>query len=265
MIFMKKLGLALGAGGSLGLSHIGVLEVFEKNNIQINCISGSSIGAIVAAHYALYKDLNKLNEDALSFIKENNLKVFGIETVMQKTLIIKKIRYFFESVFGNKKFSDCKIPLYITAVDIETGKIVILNKGLIKDAILASMSIPIVFSPTFYWGKWLVDGGLFQPVPIEILRKNKCDVLVGVDLYPHKKKIYKTEPNMFQMIYRTLYLIQCEITRLTLKNEKAIVISPEYTLFKDEFSLDTAKSYILAGKKGAKKQLRKIKLELGIL
>jgi NTE family protein len=117
---MKKLGLALGAGGSLGLSHIGVLELFEKNNIQINCISGSSIGAIVAAHYALYKDLNKLNEDALSFIKENNLKVFGIETVMQKTLILKKIRYFFESVFGSKKFSDCKIPLYITAVDIET-------------------------------------------------------------------------------------------------------------------------------------------------
>ncbi len=262
---MKKVGLALGAGGSLGLSHIGVLETFEKNKIPINFISGSSIGAIVAAHYALYKDLGKLNEDAVSFIKENNLKVFGIETVMQKTIILKKIKYFFESVFGNKKFSDCKIPLAITAVDVETGKVVILNKGLIKEAILASMSIPIVFSPTFYWGKWLVDGGLFQPVPIEILRKNKCDVLVGVDLYPYNIKTYKKEPTTIQMIYRTLYLIQCEITRLTLKNENAIIISPQYTLFKDEFSLDTAKSYILAGKKGAKKQLNKIKKELGML
>jgi NTE family protein len=262
---MKKVGLALGAGGSLGLSHIGVLETFEKNKIPIDFISGSSIGAIVAAHYALYKDLGKLNEDAVSFIKENNLKVFGIETVMQKTIILKKIKYFFESTFGNKKFSDCKIPLAITAVDVESGKVVILNKGLIKDAILASMSIPIVFSPTFYWGKWLVDGGLFQPVPIEILRKNKCDVLIGVDLYPYTKKTYKKEPTTIQMIYRTLYLIQCEITRLTLKNENAIIISPQYTLFKDEFSLDTAKSYILAGKKGAKKQLNKIKKELGIL
>ena len=148
-------------------------------------------------------------------------------------------------------------------MDVETGKSVILDKGLIKDAVLASMSIPIVFSPTFYWGKWLVDGGLFQPVPVEILRENKCDVLVGVDLYPYKEKTYKVEPNMFQMIYRTLYLVQCEITRLTLKDENAIIISPEYTMFKNEFSVRTTKSYVLAGKNGAEKQIDKIKSELG--
>jgi len=264
-MFMKSVGLALGAGGSLGLSEIGVLNILEKNNIPINYISGSSIGAIIGAHYALYKNKKKMEEDAISFIKDNKLRLFNIETVLERKKKIKKIELFLEEVFGEKTFKDCKIPFCSTALDLESGKTVYLTKGRLKKAILASMSIPGVFPPVFYWGQWLVDGGFLDPVPLDYLLKKKLDVLIGVDLRVSYKKKFNKKPNYFELVHKIFNIFQLEMTSLKLdKIPQKIIIRPKYTIVKDLFSLETAKSYIKAGEKGALLQLPKIKKAIKI-
>lgn len=258
---MKKVGLALGGGGSLGLAEIGVLNVLEKNHIPIDYISGSSIGAIMGAHYCLYKDMKKLEKDARLFIKDNNLKLFDIGTVLNRKAKIKQISYFLEDVFGNKTFKDCKIPFACTALDLESGKTKYLTKGRLKQAVLASMSIPGVFPPLFYWGHWLVDGGLLDPVPLDFLQRQKLDVLIGVNLMVHTKKRFNKEPTYLELVRRILInVLPNAITDLNLeKIPNKIIITPKYTKVKDLFSLETLKSYSKAGTKGALLQLPKIK------
>jgi NTE family protein len=260
---VKKLGLALGGGGSLGLAHIGVLRVFEKNKIPISCITGSSIGAIMGAHYALYKDLKKLEEDSMAFIKDNSFKLFGINTVLEHGKQMRKIELFFEEIFGEKKFSDCKIPFSCTALDLESGKTVYLNKGNLKTAVMASMAVPGVFSPIFYWGRWFVDGGFLDPVPLNYLKNKKYDVLVGVDLHPHTFKQFPGRPSYIEGIHRTYRIFEHTMTKMTLeKIENKIIIKPKYTKVKDLFSIEMAQSYIKAGELGAKQQVKSILADL---
>jgi len=259
----KKLGLALGGGGPLGMAHLGVLKVFEKNKIPIAHITGSSIGAIVGAHYALFKDLKKLEEDAFSFISDNQFKLFGISTVLEHKQQMQKIELFFEELFGEKKFSDCKIPFCCTALDLESGKTVYLNKGSLKTAVMASMSVPGIFSPVFYWGKWFCDGGYLDPVPLDYLQKKKMDVLVGIDLhYPYFKK-FDGSPSYLKILQRTYNIFENAMTELTLdKIQNKIIIKPKYKTVKDMFSPSMAKSYILAGELGAKEKIKLIKSDL---
>jgi len=259
----KKLGLALGGGGSLGLAHLGILKVLEENNINIDCISGSSIGAVVGAHYALYKDLNRLEEEALAFIKENRFSLFNIETVIERKNRIRKIELFFDDVFEDKKFEDCKIPFACNALDLETGETVFLNKGPIKKAVLASMSIPGVFDPVFYWGNWLVDGGFLDPVPLDYLYTNNYDVLIGVDLHPHKFTEFPRAPTYLEVIQRSFRIFESKMALQCVESiQNKIIIKPKYTIVKDLFSIDTAKSYIEAGKLGALDQIEDIKKAL---
>jgi NTE family protein len=257
---MKKVGLALGGGGSLGLAHLGILKVFEENDIPIDCISGSSIGAVIGAHYSLYKDLNKLQEDAFSFIRENKFSLFNVETVIERKNRIRKIELFFEDIFEDKKFEDCKIPFACNALDLESGETVFLNKGALKKAILASMSIPGVFDPVFYWGNWLVDGGFLDPVPIDYLFTNNYDVLIGVDLHPHKFNEFSHAPTYFEVIQRSFRIFEHQMSINCTNNfQNKIIIKPQYNEIKDLFSLDTAKSYIEAGRLGALEKIDEIK------
>jgi len=259
----KKVGLALGGGGSLGFAHLGILKVLEKNKIPINLISGSSIGAVIGAHYCLFKDLKKLEADAMSFIDDNNFSLFDVETILQRKDKIKQIELFFEDIFEDKTFADCKIPFCCTALNLETGKTVFLDKGNIRKAVLASMSIPGVFNPVFYWGNWLVDGGFLDPVPIDYLEHKKCDVVIGVDLHPRKQKIICKSPKYIDVIQRTFRIFEMAMTDLTLdKCKNKIIIKPKYTLVKDLFSYETAKSYMVAGEKGALLQVKTIKQAL---
>lgn len=262
-MIMKKVGLALGGGGALGLAHLGVLRVLEENNIPIDCIAGSSIGAVVGAHYSLYKDLAKLEDDAFSFIKENKFSLFNIETVIERKERIRKIEFFFEDIFESRKFEDCKISFACNALDLESGETVFLNKGILKKAILASMSIPGVFDPVFYWGNWLVDGGFLDPVPLDYLYTNNYDVLIGVDLHPHKFSEFTKCPTYFEVIQRSFRIFESKMTLDCISNiQNKIIIKPQYTTAKDLFSIETAKSYIEAGRLGALENIDEIKKAL---
>lgn len=259
---MKKLGLALGSGGSLGLAHVGVLEVLEENNIPIDGVAGSSIGAVVGAYYCLYKDIDRLKKEAFAFIKENKFSLFCLETVVERKKRMKKIQLFFDEIFGNCKFEDCKIPFACNALDLESGETVFLDKGKIKNAVLASISIPGVFDPVFYWGNWLVDGGVLDPVPLDYLAAKNYDVLVGVNLHVYQFSEFLEPPGYFKVVQRTINILESKMSLIctkAIKKENRVIIKPKYEFTKDLFSIETAKSYIKAGRLGAEEQIHKIK------
>jgi NTE family protein len=182
----KKFGLALGGGGARGFAHIGVLEVLENAGIKPDMISGTSMGAIVAGMYAVGYPLSKIEAIALNFQNLHITPTKYLNLFHESLLKDDFIEDALTQIFRDKTFEDCTIPFTTVAVDLESGKEVIFNKGLLKPAIKASASIPIIFPPTFYQDHYLIDGGVLNNLPLSCLRggegKPNPDVLVGVKL-----------------------------------------------------------------------------------
>lgn len=180
-----KIGLALGSGGSRGLAHIGVIKVLEKNNIPIDFIAGSSIGAMAGGFYASGLTIKKIEEIALSTNWRRVFSVLSDPSLKRGLIGGEKVKTFIESHIDGKRFEDCRIPFVAVATDLKTGEIVILDKGEMTQAIKASISIPLVFKPVEIDGRMLADGGLSAPVPVEIVRAMGADIVIAVNLDKH--------------------------------------------------------------------------------
>ena len=177
-----KTGLALGSGAARGLTHIGVLKAIEEKNIKIDCISGSSIGALIGGAYAMGMSLKEIEKIALKTDWRLMAKVFSPTLSFSALTNDRYLNEFLHGVFGDKTFDDLKIPLSVVAADIETGKMVVINSGRILKAIRASISIPIIFSPVCYESYHLVDGGLANPTPVDVVRSMGADKIIAVNL-----------------------------------------------------------------------------------
>lgn len=182
----KKFGIALGGGGARGFAHIGVLEVLEKNGIKPDMIAGTSMGAIMAGMYAVGYPLDKIKEIVLNFKNLNISPTKYLNLLHESILKDDFVEEALNQLFRDKTFEDCKIPFTTVAVDLESGKEVVFNKGPLKPAIKASASIPIIFPPAFYQDHYLIDGGVLNNLPLTCLRdhggENTADVLMGVKL-----------------------------------------------------------------------------------
>lgn len=190
----KKIGLALGSGGFRGPAHVGIIKSLTKHGFKISYLSGASIGALVAAHYALYESVEELEKEFLSDWKEKLPLVTDI-SASGGLLSGKKVEKYFKKVLDNKSFSDTQIPLKIVATDLISGKPVIFNKGELSEAVRASSSIPLTFKPASSRGMLLIDGGVSDPIPGELLKHMGADIIIGVNLYnsyEFKKKKIKT-------------------------------------------------------------------------
>ena len=177
-----KTGLALGSGAARGLTHIGVLKAIEKKNIKIDCISGSSIGALIGGAYAMGMSLQEIEKIALKTDWRLMAKVFSPTLSFSALTNDRYLNEFLYGVFGDKTFDDLKIPLSVIAADIASGKMVVINSGRILKAIRASISIPIIFSPVSYESHHLVDGGLVNPTPVDVARTMGADKIIAVNL-----------------------------------------------------------------------------------
>ncbi len=179
MLERKKIGLALGSGGARGFAHIGVLKVLEKHNIPIDFISGSSAGAIVGSLYSAQPNAKKLEKEAL----EATWRDFFDFTISRSGFVKgDKASKFLNSKLAGISFNELKIPLFITALDIENNREIIFNKGDVLKAVRASMSIPGVFQPVENNGCILVDGGIVDPLPVNVLREAGAEIVIAVDV-----------------------------------------------------------------------------------
>lgn len=174
-----RMGLALGGGAVLGAAHVGVLRAIEELDIKISCISGTSIGALVAALYAFGKTWQEIDAIArdLNWMQAARLKVSktGILSNQQLGTSIRKM-------IGDVQFSDARIPLAMIATDIGSGDRVVLNNGDVAEAIMASTCIPGIFTPVERDGRLLVDGGICENVPVLVLDDLGAEKTIAVDL-----------------------------------------------------------------------------------
>ncbi|MHA1678169.1 MAG: patatin-like phospholipase family protein [Promethearchaeota archaeon] len=255
----SRVGLALGSGGAAGFAHIGVIKVLIENDIPIDFVAGSSAGAIVGAYYSLYKEVNSLEKLIIGMTKRQIISLFGLNSWRRSLISNDKFKKFLLEIFENKSFSDLKIPLAVTAVDLETSEEVVFRKGSLIDAIMASISVPGIFPIRRVNKKLLVDGGVLNPLPINIVKDMGADIVIGVDLsYPDNIKLSSFNPLI--ILGRTIDILMKQSMKLRNHNLKnTFIIRPEFHGNLHSFHIFNAKEYIKIGEKAARKRLPEIK------
>jgi predicted acylesterase/phospholipase RssA/CRP-like cAMP-binding protein len=201
-------GLALGAGAAQGFAHIGILRVIEREKIAVDVLSGTSIGAVIAAMWASGLKADDIERSFLRF-KNKMAALRLVDLVFPKKGLIggREIRRFLSSILGKKTFRDLKLPLKIVTCDIATREEVVVEEGLIIDAVMASVSIPGMFAPVTINGRLLVDGGIINPLPCNTLMKYGAAKIIAVNALPGPedvRKFKKKDFNIFDMIVRNI-------------------------------------------------------------
>lgn len=244
---MMKKGFVLGGGAARGLAHIGIMKAFYEKGIMPDAIAGTSMGAIVGSLLAVGMHPAEIEEEVKK-IKLYRLIDFKISKA--GLLSGDKIFEYLKKYLGTKTFERAKIPLRICAVDIESGKYEIFQKGRILSAVRASMSIPGIFLPVKYKGRLYVDGGLINNLPINALDDFKCKKLYAVSVrrsvdcpvlyreYLESKESLKREfkyPRhklMYDILKKSYHIVMSEQEqRMMEKYPQASIISPKMDQF----------------------------------
>jgi NTE family protein len=180
------IGLALGGGGARGMAHIGVLRVFEREQIPIHFIAGTSMGGIIGASYAAGVSLDAITGVALQIRKRiQQLRLLDIKLTGRGLIKGTRLYRQLASLIGEEMtFADLKIPSALLAVDLYTGREVVLSDGKIVDAIRATMSVPGVFEPVPRGEFLLVDGGILNNVPVDVVNQARVQLSIAVDVMP---------------------------------------------------------------------------------
>ena len=175
-----KLGLALGAGGARGFTHIGVLKVLEKNKIFPDYIAGTSMGAVMAAAYAA----GRSTKDIESIVMHTDWRKIVDFTIPKAGIIRgKRVKKRIRHLVFDTDFKDLKIPLKVVAYNLTKEERVIFSKGDVTEAVRASISIPGIFKPVIIGKQKYVDGALADPTPFDVVREMGADIVIAVDLF----------------------------------------------------------------------------------
>lgn len=261
-----RLALVLGGGGARGLAHVGVLEVLEENEIPIDLIVGCSAGSMVGALYADKVSATEVR-DTLLHLKRRDLLDTSFWSAIQSPWRLKApiqghlFQHFMHKNLSVTNFRDLKVPFIAVATDLATGETLALRSGPIVPAVRASCALPPFFNPVQLYGKTMLDGGVVDPVPVDVARSFNADLVVAVEL---TTKLRPEIPrNMFSLTNRCLHICYLRLSELNTQ-EADIVITPELEgagIFED------SRNYFLynAGRKAALAALPEIKRRLGNL
>lgn len=269
----KKVGLALGTGAARGLAHIGVLEVLEKEGIPIDIIAGTSIGALIGVLYAQGKNSTLIKKLALETGLGRILTLLDLTLPRTGFIGGKRIKVWLRSVIGQDvQFSDLKIPFACVATDIMTGGEVVMNHGSVLEAVRASISIPGIFTPVNHEGRYLVDGGLVNPVPISVLKNMGAEFIIAVNVIPDisiDNRSYWTgkkgskefrELNIFDVLMQSIY-IGIHALAKTATNDADVVIEPQVAYISPG-DFPRARECILQGELATQDVILKLKRQL---
>ncbi len=256
-----RLALVLGGGGARGIAHVGVLEVFQENDIPIDLIIGCSAGSIVGALYADNPNTDNLKNVFLN-LKTSYLTDFDLWHAKYGLCQGKSLRRFLCQHLSAQNFDELQIPLYIVATDLYSSELVPIGGGPIVPAVEASAAIPFFFIPVWLHGRALVDGSVIDPVPVRVAKQFDADTIVAVDLRGLLPNQFPT--NLFGVAERS-----ADITLLwqseTCVKDAHVIIRPELD---DDIGCFAKEAYYetiyLAGRKAALKMLPEIKKRLCI-
>jgi predicted acylesterase/phospholipase RssA len=213
----RTIGLALSSGGSRGLAHLGVMKVLLEEDIPIDMVAGTSAGAWFGAFFALgwsKERIDRFTEEIKTVTKFSNWDL----NIPPRTGIAKgrraRDRVIAQSV-ESRTFEDLKIPLCVVAADILTGDEVIFDSGPLADAIRASLSVPVLADPWYYQGRYLVDGGIVNPLPADILRNRGADIIIASSVVQPLSESYSGNrhemPNILQIVFNIYSAMEAQV------------------------------------------------------
>lgn len=195
-----RIALVLGSGGVKGMAHVGVLEELERAGISVDLVVGCSAGSLVGALYCDHPCSKHLKE-TVEKMRTSNILDINLWSCRYGLSQGKFMDRYLEQNLGTKNFCDLKIPLVIVATDILSGELVPIGAGDLKSAVMASCSVPFVFSPVTYRDRVLVDGGVINPVPVCVAKDLGAHIIIAVDL---SELLPKTFPcNLFGVAKRS--------------------------------------------------------------
>lgn len=262
-----EIGLALGSGAARGFAHIGVLKAFEEEGVPIDYIAGCSIGAVVGGLYAggiALDEITRIIEGADKKLARWTIPIAslwsdsGLKRLLQKN-------------GGQVRFSELQIPFAAIACDVASGEPAVLQRGTVWKAVRASVSVPGMFPAAFLRGRWLTDGGLVDPIPVDTVRRMGGDIVVGVDLLSlsgrarqgAKKRVASTTatgrvPSLIDMLWRSMEIMQEQVS-IRSASSADVTIEPDLgrVLWKD-FSR-RGRKFIAEGERAAREKVPEVK------
>lgn len=249
------IGLALGAGGVKGFAHIGVLRELEKNQIPIDMIAGSSIGALIAALYGVGHSPSTLE----TFTRLFN-QTFYLDFTLPKQGFIQgeRIKHVIRMLSHHKHLEELNIPVGVVATDLHSGEAVVFRQGPVADTVRASISIPGVFVPYSYKGRLFVDGGVADRLPIRTVKEMGADITIAVDV-----SFYNHTPNIryvYDVILQSMDIMGKEFIRMVEK-EADVFIRPKVT-GRHLIDFKRAEEYITYGRTAMNRQLNELKRKI---
>jgi NTE family protein len=246
-----KIAVVLGAGAAKGFAHIGVLKVLESNKIPVHMIVGTSAGSFVGSLYAYGFSAFELQKLSFELQKDDI-----VDLTLPDNGFIKgeKLETYINYMLRNTPIEKLRIPFYVVATDIQSGKEVIFGSGNTGSAVRASCSIPGIFVPPVISQRMYVDGGVVSPVAVDAARKMGADIVIAVDI---SSDVGSSLPNgTIETILQSINIMNSKLSAIQLAKAD-IVIKPKVGYIG---SADFSKRHeaVLEGEKAAIEELPKI-------
>ncbi len=226
-----KVGLALGGGFARGIAHIGILRALQQNNIPIDCIAGTSVGALIATLYAAGTPLDVMERQAA----ETSFSDFGKWTVSWLGFATNaRLGDYLHRANPVQQFDELKIPLAIVATDLGSGEPVYFTKGEVVPPLRGSCAYPGLFLPVEHEGRVLVDGFLASPVPVHAVKQLGADIVLAV--YLDSADNNEKPDNLIGVVGRSFAIMQRHANKLW-RNQADVILEPKVDSFAwDDFS-----------------------------
>ncbi len=263
MINKNKIGLALGGGGARGIAHIGVLKVLEREGIKIDYLCGTSMGALFGSCYALGMPVAEIEQHALKIRKRDLMKMVDLRHPKRSIIKGNNVYQYITSLIGDAKFSQTKIPFAVVTTNLETGDEEIIEKGLIAEAVQASISVPGIFPPVKIGDSYLIDGGVVNPTPIDVSKSQGADLIIGVDLIT-KRRIKLDNPGTIAVLMQSYDIIRMMAVKYKMQkaNECAVLIKPHVGGIIESFKFSEIPAIIKKGETATEEMMGEIRLRL---
>jgi NTE family protein len=252
------LGVALGGGFARGIAHVGVLKVLEEENIPVDYVAGTSVGAIIGAAYCSGMTAAELEEAAFAV----RFRDFGRLTLSRYGFYNSdRMVRLFARVLKCHTFEELKIPLAIAATEFRTGEAVVFTKGPLADPIRASCAYPGMFLPVEIEGRSYIDGMLAYGVPTTPLRKMGADCVIGSYLSSHLSAV-RPPRHIFEVIGQCFSIAQLKLSESWLKDAD-LVIEPDVCGFSYD-CFERTPELIAAGEAAMRAMLPALRVRLNL-
>lgn len=260
---MKKLVLVLSGGAAKGFAHIGVLKILQRYGIVPDAIIGTSMGALVGGAYAAGVSLNEIENMAKEFTGIGNFSLFS--TLFKGNVLnVSKVAKLLDKIFKNITHEECPIPFTAVATDLKKGKECHLNSGLLKDNVMASISMPGIFPLKKIGETYYCDGGLMNNLAEDYAKQTYKDAFVlGVDVIGDYEKQYEqSRIKSYENMVNAINLMTINIVKShKIKADQTITITmPKIKQL--SFSKESAEKAIRCGAKATKNAIEEIERKL---